>query len=98
LVALTYNGVFHITEDPSGGEHVTGTQTGTFVFAPDDSEAETFREVHGLVSRQRLRSTYADALDLLEEYDLEMERIAPLMSQPQDTLFPTGRKQDPATS
>jgi hypothetical protein len=40
-VTVTYNGVFHITEDPNGGQHLTGTQTGTFVFEPDDPAAET---------------------------------------------------------
>ncbi len=35
-VTVTYNGVFHITEDPNGGFHVTGTLTGTFQFVPDD--------------------------------------------------------------
>jgi len=35
-ITVTYNGIFHITEDPQGGLHITGTQTGTFSFAPDD--------------------------------------------------------------
>jgi len=35
-LTVTYNGVFHVTEDPNGGFHVTGTQTGTFSFVPDD--------------------------------------------------------------
>jgi hypothetical protein len=41
-VTVTYNGVFHITEDPNTGFHVTGTQTGIFEFTPDDPEAESF--------------------------------------------------------
>ncbi|HEX6301716.1 MAG TPA: hypothetical protein VF148_14735 [Acidimicrobiia bacterium] len=40
-VTVTYNAVFHMTTDPNGGEHVTGTQTGTFHFVPFDSGAET---------------------------------------------------------
>lgn len=37
-VTVTYNGIFHFTIDPNEGEHFTGTQTGTFVFEPDDPE------------------------------------------------------------
>ncbi|HXV72101.1 MAG TPA: hypothetical protein VEB69_11955 [Acidimicrobiia bacterium] len=40
-VTVTYNGIFHFTIDPNEGEHFTGTQTGTFLFQPDDPEAET---------------------------------------------------------
>ena len=35
-LTVTYNGVLHITEDPSGGFHLTTTNTGTFTFVPDD--------------------------------------------------------------
>jgi hypothetical protein len=41
-VTVTYNAVFHITEDPDGGFHVTGTLTGTFTFVPDDSSLPTY--------------------------------------------------------
>jgi hypothetical protein len=40
-LTVTYNAVFHITEDPNGGSHVTGTTTGTFVFVPEDSSLPT---------------------------------------------------------
>jgi len=35
-VQITYNGVFHISTAADGSEHVTGTQTGTFVLTPLD--------------------------------------------------------------
>ncbi len=41
-VTVTYNGVFHITEDPNGGFHVTGTLTGTFQFVPDDPSLPSY--------------------------------------------------------
>jgi hypothetical protein len=41
-VTITYNGVFHVTELASGGLHVTGTQTGTFTFVPDDPSEPTY--------------------------------------------------------
>jgi hypothetical protein len=41
-VTTTYNGVFHISFDDTGGVHVTGTLTGTFEFAPDDASLPSF--------------------------------------------------------
>ena len=41
-VTVTYNGIFHVTEDPQGGFHITGTQTGTFTFVPDDASEPSF--------------------------------------------------------
>ncbi len=42
-VTLTYNGVFHVTMDTSTGTgHFTATQTGDFVFVPDDSTQPTY--------------------------------------------------------
>lgn len=35
-VTITYNGVFHVTQFEDGHSHVTGTQTGTFLFDPVD--------------------------------------------------------------
>ena len=36
MVTITYNSVFHVTQFDDGRYHVTGTQTGTFSFAPTD--------------------------------------------------------------
>lgn len=41
-VTITYNGVVHITTLPNGTSHFTITQTGDFVFVPDDSNLPTF--------------------------------------------------------
>jgi hypothetical protein len=41
-VTTTYNGVLHTSFDGTGGIHVTGTLTGTFEFAPDDSSLPSF--------------------------------------------------------
>ena len=41
-VTLTYNGVVHITTLPNGTSHFTVTQTGDFVFVPDDPDLPTF--------------------------------------------------------
>ena len=41
-VTITYNGVFHTTTLPNGNSHFTVTQTGDFVFVPDDSSLPTF--------------------------------------------------------
>jgi hypothetical protein len=41
-LTVTYNGVFHITDDPNGGFHVTGTNTGTFTFVPDDPSLPSY--------------------------------------------------------
>ena len=35
-VTITYNGVVHVTLLPNGTSHFTVTQTGDFVFVPDD--------------------------------------------------------------
>ncbi len=34
MVTLTYNGVMHVTNDSSGGIHLTFTATGNFTFTP----------------------------------------------------------------
>jgi hypothetical protein len=36
VVTITYNGVLHISEDATGGFHITGTLTGTFFLDVDD--------------------------------------------------------------
>jgi len=41
-VTITFNGVFHVTELPNGTSHFTITQTGDFVFVPDDPTQPTF--------------------------------------------------------
>jgi hypothetical protein len=41
-ITITYNGVFHITVDPNGGLHTTGTIAGTFVLVPSDSNLPTY--------------------------------------------------------
>ena len=41
-VTITFNAIFHITEDPQGGFHVTGTQTGTFTFIPNDASEPSY--------------------------------------------------------
>jgi len=42
VVTITYNGVFHITDFGGGIFQVTGTQTGTLVFVPDDPSGITY--------------------------------------------------------
>ncbi len=41
-ITVTYNGVFHVSEDPNGGVHVTATQTGTVQFIPDDASLPSY--------------------------------------------------------
>ena len=41
-IELTYNAVFHITTDPNGSEHVTGTQTGTVTLTHDDPSLPSY--------------------------------------------------------
>jgi hypothetical protein len=41
-VTTIYNGVIHMSADATGGTHVTGTLTGTFVFAPFDASLPSF--------------------------------------------------------
>lgn len=41
-VTTTSNGVFHVSVDATGGTHITGTMTGTFVFVPDDASLRSF--------------------------------------------------------
>jgi hypothetical protein len=42
MVTVTYNAVFHESGDAAGGFHLTGTQTGTFEFVPDDATQPSF--------------------------------------------------------
>ena len=41
MVTTTSNGVLHMSVDATGGTHVTGTLTGTFEFAPNDTSLPT---------------------------------------------------------
>ena len=41
MVTITYNSVFHVTQFEDGRYHLTGTQTGTFSFDPDDPALST---------------------------------------------------------
>jgi hypothetical protein len=42
LVTVTYNGVFHMSVDATGGTHVTGTLTGRFEFEPTDASQPSY--------------------------------------------------------
>jgi hypothetical protein len=39
---VTYNGVFHMSVDATGGTHLTGTTTGTFLFVPVDTSQPSY--------------------------------------------------------
>jgi hypothetical protein len=39
---VTYNAVFHMSVDATGGTHVTGTMTGTFAFVPTDASKPSY--------------------------------------------------------
>lgn len=41
-VTITYNGVFHVTVNKAGDSWATGTQTGDFVFVPDDASQPSY--------------------------------------------------------
>jgi hypothetical protein len=77
-VTVTYNAIFHVTDDPQGGFHITGTQTGTFTFVPNDASEPSFTgrfttwfggnvstNTDGFWSTFRVRGTGSDGSTLL---------------------------------